>query len=57
MKERESLQFKVYSDKDLICISQGDPTRDEEGVVYIHPAQVDLLIKWVNEVKTDLEKD
>lgn len=58
MTDREVLQFKVYqTEKGYICISQDDPGQLEEDVVILHPEQVDLLIKWVLEVKDEINNE
>lgn len=55
--ERESQGFKVYADNQgLVCISQNDSAQQDEIYISIHPDQVDLLIKWLTEVKAELEK-
>jgi len=58
MTERQSLEFKVSHTKEgIIVISQEDPNESDPYAIYIHPDQTDLLIKWINEVKAELQKD
>ncbi len=53
--ERESQQFKVYADdQGMICISQYDSGNQDDIYVAIHPDQVDLLIKWVTEIRNQI---
>lgn len=58
MPEREMEQLKVYDGKNgHICISQSHFGSNEDDVIIIHPAQVDLLIQWLKEIKIELEKE
>ena len=40
----------------LIALTQSDPLEETPLTIYIHPAQVDLVIQWLKELKTELEK-
>ncbi|WKZ15459.1 MAG: hypothetical protein QY317_16310 [Candidatus Jettenia caeni] len=57
MTEKEMMQVKVYSTEDgNIAILQGIHNHDAH-VVIIHPEQADLLVKWINDVKKELQSD
>ncbi len=55
--EHKTWQFEVKPTEDgYICISQqaGGFEADEE--IILHPEQVDLLVKWLYEVREKLQK-
>lgn len=55
MSEKETFQFKVYSGGNGdVCISQ-QVDCDDDNVIIIHPEQIDLLIKWLNETRDELQ--
>lgn len=54
--EKSAYDFKVSCENNLIYITQIDLCRDDSSIV-IHPEQVDLLTKWLNEAKSQLLKD
>jgi len=57
MPEKEMWQVKVYAGQEgHICISQPDFGSDDH-IIFIHPEQTDLLIKWLQETKAELEND
>lgn len=55
--DKEMLPIKVKkTDSGFICISQDFGAYEEEHNVLLHPEQVDLLVKWINEVKEELQR-
>lgn len=52
---REMRQVKVYAHEGEVCISQGEdgPHDDTVSVVYLKPEQIDILIDWLKEAKTE----
>jgi hypothetical protein len=57
MNPKEMQQVEVYvNEKNLIVISQDYFGKKEPDCVSIHPDQVELLIKWLNEAKGEIEQ-
>lgn len=55
--ERRTWPFEVKATEEgYICISQDAGSFDDDDVILLHPEQVDLLIKWLNDVREHLQK-
>ncbi len=54
--EKSAYDFKVSCEDNFIHITQIDLGHDDSSII-IHPEQVDLLTKWLNEAKEQLLKD
>jgi|GEM_PF-4931467 hypothetical protein len=53
--EKRMTQVKVYiSDDNYICIEQ-DNFGNDDSIIAIHPEQVELLVKWLNEAKSNIK--
>lgn len=53
---KEMLPVKVEkTEEGCICISQDFGAYEEEHSILLHPEQIDLLVKWINEVKEELQ--
>lgn len=48
-------EVKEYiGDQGHICIASNPPC-GEENVIILHPDQVDILIKWLQELKSEIQ--
>ena len=57
MPEKEMQQIKVYcTEAGLIAMSQPFPGEDD-AIIIISPEQVDTLVKWLKEAKTEIEQN
>ena len=55
--ERIMWPIKVdVENRGFICISQDCDSLDENAFVLLHPDQVDILIEWLKDVKSELPK-
>lgn len=55
--DKAAKQFSVsIEDSKYIIISQEAGYMEEDDYIRLHPEQVDLLIKWLNEAKAELLK-
>lgn len=55
--EKKMLPVEVKkTEQGYICISQDLGAFEEEPYILLHPEQIDLLVKWINEVKEELQR-
>lgn len=55
--ERKMWPIKVEADSQgFIRISQEIGTFEDEDTIIIHPDQVDLLIKWIDDARNESQK-
>ena len=57
MPEREMQQIKVYVGKDDNIWIEQSSYGNEDSIIIIHPDQVDLLVKWVSDIKKELQQN
>jgi hypothetical protein len=50
-KKMEPVEVYV-SDSNFVCIKTDDYGGGEQ-IILLHPSQIDLLIEWLNEAKTE----
>jgi hypothetical protein len=55
---KEMLQVRIFiSERGNVCIAQDNDEDQREELIIIHPDQLDILIKWLNETKAELQKE
>ncbi len=56
MKERDASDFKVFANEGhTITISQYNHVELEDTNIWVHPDQIPLLIKWLEETAKEVE--
>ena len=54
---RRTWPFEVDATEDGdICITQESPGFEKPNEIIIHPEQIDLLVKWLFEVRDELQE-
>lgn len=52
------LQVRVFiTERGNVCIAQDNDEEQREELIIIHPDQLDILIKWLNETKEEIQKE
>ncbi|NTU41683.1 MAG: hypothetical protein HGA78_01245 [Nitrospirales bacterium] len=58
MAAKEMLQVRVFiTERGNVCIAQDNDEEQREELIIIHPDQLDILIKWLNETKEEIQKE
>ena len=53
--KKEMAAIRVTTDSGMIHISQPDPIDEITPLIIIPPDQVDVIVKWLQEAKAEIE--